>query len=114
MTRFNLTAEAASQILRSAEQQDGEPNLRVAAKRAEDGSILYGMGFDERRDQDEVLECAGVTVLIGPLSRDLLDGTSLDFVELAPGEYQFIFINPNEPDAAGGGSPSADNAHTKA
>ncbi len=61
-----------------------------------DGSIVYGMGFDDERDNDEVLECEGITVLIAPLSRDLLNGATLDFVELKPGEFQFIFINPNE------------------
>lgn len=101
--RFTVTPAAAAQIKRSAEEASGEPLLRVAAKRAADGSVEYGMGFDDLRDQDAQIECEGVRILIGPLSRELLDGATLDFVELEPGEYQFIFVNPNEatrPDAA--------------
>lgn len=94
--KFTLSAAAAQQIKRSAEEQAGEPRLRVAAKLAEDGSVEYGMGFDEERERDTQVHSRGVTVLVGPLSLALLDGASLDFVELTPGEYQFIFINPND------------------
>ena len=93
---FNVTPTAAAQILTSAQHHGNVSGLRVAAKRDADGSIVYGMGFDDERDNDEVLECEGITVLIAPLSRDLLNGATLDFVELKPGEFQFIFINPNE------------------
>ena len=29
-------------------------------------------------------------------SKILLEGTTLDYVELEPGEHQFIFMNPND------------------
>lgn len=106
---FNLTTTAAEQILRAAaEQQDIAqtlPRLRIAAK-IEGGEIVYGMGFDDERENDAVIEVAGVTLLIAPRSQELLMGATLDFVELRPGEYQFIFINPNEPAAADGGCAS--------
>ncbi|MEW6164849.1 MAG: iron-sulfur cluster biosynthesis family protein [Pseudomonadota bacterium] len=102
---LNLTPTAAEQILNAATvQQDGmqsAPCLRVAAK-IEDGEIVYGMGFDDERENDAVIEAAGVTLLIAPRSQELLAGATLDFVELKPGEFQFIFINPNEPSACGG------------
>jgi iron-sulfur cluster assembly protein len=101
---FTLTPAAAAQILRSAGHHGSAAGLRVAAKRDASGSIVYGMGFDEERDNDEVLECESITVLIAPPSRDLLDGATLDFVELSEGEFQFIFINPHdqEPKPRGG------------
>lgn len=96
---FHLTPTAAEQILRAAAaQQDGTaalPCLRVAAK-IEDGEIVYGMGFDEERENDAVIEASGVTILIAPPSQELLMDTTLDFVELKPGEFQFIFLNPDE------------------
>jgi iron-sulfur cluster assembly protein len=99
---FHLTPTAAEQILRAAnaQQDDKQPPLclRVAAK-IEDGEIVYGMGFDDERDNDAVFEVEGVTLLIAPRSQELLTGTTLDFVELKPGEFQFIFLNPNEPSA---------------
>jgi iron-sulfur cluster assembly protein len=97
---FTVTAEAARQIQHAA-QQDGieAMALRVAAKRLADGSIEYGMGFDTERDNDLQLICEGVTLLISNKSRDLLNGATLDFVELTAGQFEFIFINPNDADS---------------
>ena len=97
---FKLTSAAAEQILRAAEVQNDEPCLRVAAKIDDDGERVYGMGFDEEREDDLVVDCEGVRILISPRSQELLVGTTLDFVELKPGEFQFIFENPNEPPCA--------------
>lgn len=106
---FTLTPAAAQQIIAAAaayQQDDDEiPCLRVAAK-LEDGEIVYGMGFDEQREQDTVVESCGVTVLISPLSRDLLADATLDFVELRPGEFQFVFLHPETAPGAGGGCAS--------
>ena len=67
--------------------------LRVAAKLdADDGELVYGMGFDEEREDDLVLDVGGgVTILIAPPSQPLLENTTLDFTEVQPGEFQFIF-----------------------
>lgn len=94
---IQLTPAAAEQILRAAAAQNDAARicLRIAAK-IEAGEIAYGMGFDEAREHDAVIESAGVTLLVAPLSQPLLAGTTLDFIELRPGEFQFIFINPNE------------------
>ena len=96
---FTVTASAAEEILRAAHSQPDAvdpPMLRVAAKFGEDGEIVYGMGFDEEREHDQVVECGGLLVLIAPRSQELLDGTTLDFVALNPGEFQFIFKNPHQ------------------
>ncbi|HEX8986786.1 MAG TPA: hypothetical protein VF816_02410 [Rhodocyclaceae bacterium] len=97
---FRLTSAAAAQILRTAEVQGDEPCLRIAAKIDEDGELVYGVGFDEQREQDQVLECEGVTILISPRSQQLLAATTLDFVELRPGEFQFVFKRSDEPSCA--------------
>jgi len=99
---FKITEAAAEQIRRAAEsqQQPGEDTplgLRIAAKVDEDGELAYGMGFDEERENDVKIESCGVTLLIAPHSQNLLTGAMLDFVELNPGEFQFVFFNPNEP-----------------
>ena len=107
---FTITDTAADQILRAAENQPGDPGetpaLRIAAKVDDDGEIAYGMGFDEERDNDIKFEAHGLTVLIAPRSEELLAGATLDFVELKPGEYQFVFLNPNEPAPAASGCSS--------
>ena len=111
---FKLTADAANQIRRSA-ADTGTENLalRIAAKRRPDGGIEYGMGFDVERANDIQLLSEGITLLISHHSKDLLQGTVLDFVELDPGEFEFIFINPNDADgapAAGGAEGGAGQA----
>ncbi|NJD34765.1 MAG: iron-sulfur cluster assembly accessory protein [Betaproteobacteria bacterium] len=93
---FTLTPTAAEQIQRAAaEQPDSKtmpPMLRVAAKLDEkDGELGYGMGFDDEREDDLVIDGGGITVLISPRSQPLLENTTLDFTEVQPGEFQFIF-----------------------
>ena len=36
-------------------------------------------------------------MLVAPPSQALLSGASLDFVEVAPGEFQFVFRHPEVP-----------------
>jgi iron-sulfur cluster assembly protein len=98
---FKVTPTAAAQILNAAETQPDSPALRVAAKIDDDGEISYGMGFDEERENDQVIECEGVQLLISPRSLELLDEATLDFIELRPGEFQFIFVNPKDGACAG-------------
>ncbi len=100
---FIVTPPAAEQIKSAAQQGEAaeEPNLRIAARSLSDGSIDYGMGFDEQREFDFELVSHGVNILIGPTSRALLEGVTLDFVELEPGQFHFIFIPPQvKPDKA--------------
>ena len=90
---ISLTDAAARQILLAAEQAGmEEPLLRVAARYDDDADrIEYGMGFDDRREQDEEIECQGVIVLVSPTSRAQLEGTVLDYVEVEPTEFRFVF-----------------------
>lgn len=82
MTRkLVITARAAQEIRRAAAAGGAEEMaLRVAAKREADGSVLLGIGFDAERTRDDVIETAGVTLLVSEHSRDLLEGMMLDFV----------------------------------
>ncbi len=83
---LTLTPEAASQIREAAARSGAaEAALRVAARRETDGSIVYGMGFDEPREGDMPLDVDGIQLLIAPPSQALLQATRLDFVELEPG-----------------------------
>jgi iron-sulfur cluster assembly protein len=58
---------------------------------------MYAMGFDESSMEDELIRSGGVTVVIAPKEKALLQGTVLDYVELEPGDFKFIFMNPNDP-----------------
>lgn len=95
---ITITPEAAKQILHSAEATNSKSmHLRIAVRHEEDGTFVYGMGFDEMGEDDVLLASEGVNVLVSNASKDFLMGATLDFVEISPGEHQFIFINPNDP-----------------
>lgn len=104
---IKVTAQAAEQIRQAATQNDAEALfLRIAARRGVDGSIQYGMGFDEQNEDDLLVDSEGVTVIVAPGHEELLSGAVLDFVELNPGDFRFIFINPNDTGGSSCGSSS--------
>jgi iron-sulfur cluster assembly protein len=80
--KLAITARAAQEVRRAAAAGGAEGMaLRVAAKREDDGSVLLGIGFDAERTNDDLIETAGVTLLVSHHSRDLLEDMVLDFVE---------------------------------
>ncbi len=93
---ITVTSQAAEQIARSAAQTGGGC-LRLAARLGEKGLIEYGMGFDEKGEGDAEFVSNDITILVSPGSVELLAGATLDYVELNPGEWRFIFLNPNDP-----------------
>ncbi len=96
---ITITPEAAEQIKASATQQGIEDlPLRVAARKTEDGNIEYAMGFADQTGADDVsFNSEGIDVVVAPGSALLLKGAVMDFVEIEPGEQNFIFSNPNDP-----------------
>ena len=105
---FQLTPTAAQEILTAAARSDAAGlALRVAARQVADGSIEYGLGFDEERDDDLATRFGELTVLVGSPSRPLLEGTVLDFVEVAPGRFDFVFIGADALPAPGCGTGAA-------
>lgn len=105
---ITLTPQAAKQVRIAAEQGDmANMALRLAAKQNPDGSLDYGMGFDEVQDDDMVFQCEGIEVVFAPQYGPLLKDAVLDYVEIEPGQYHFIFQNPNDancsPSGEGGG-----------
>lgn len=96
---ITVTSAAAAQIRSAAKQGHMEGMaLRIAAQRSADGTIQYAMGFDDSaRSDDTRFTCEGIELVIASTSTILLDGTTLDYVELEPGRSEFIFMNPNDP-----------------
>ncbi len=90
---FNVTEAAARELIAAAQRsQAGDLALRVAARRADDGSIEYGMGFDEQRVDDHALDVSGLRLLVGAPSRALLADTLLDYAEVEVGRFAFAFV----------------------
>ena len=95
---ITITPAAAAQIKLSAEQGKTEGmSLRIAATRNEDNSIHYGMGFDDSKEDDITVPADDVELIVSASSAELLKNTTIDFVELEPEKFQFIFLNPNDP-----------------
>jgi len=94
---FKVTPQAAEQV-KAAAEQGGTVGmaLRLAAQQRPDGSIDYRMGFDEGTDDDIRFSSEGVQIVIAPEYVPLLDAATLDFVALEAGDYQFVFLNPND------------------
>ncbi|GMQ92298.1 MAG: hypothetical protein BMS9Abin11_1620 [Gammaproteobacteria bacterium] len=95
---ITLTEAAAKQILKSAKKTEAdEMYLRIAAKNEDDGTIEYGMGFDDIGEEDMLVKSSGIRVIIAPPAQLLLKDTVIDYVELEPDQFHFIFKNPNDP-----------------
>ena len=95
---ITISQAAARQIRRTADSGHMEElALRIAASRNPDGSIGYQMGFDEIAPDDVLVNARGVDVVLRKDDKALLNGMTLDYVELEPGDFQFIFLNPNDP-----------------
>ena len=96
---ISITPTAARQVRESARQgqMEGMP-LRIAAMRNPDGSIHYAMGFDDKQlEHDNRFNSEGIEIVVADTSMPLLTGTVIDYVEIEPGKFEFIFLNPNDP-----------------
>ena len=92
---IKITDAAAAQIRVANNNPDVfDMILRVAAYQEDDGGVNYGMGFDQEREADEHLVINGIELLIAASSTPYLQGVTLDFVEMTPGDLRFIFIPP--------------------
>lgn len=101
---ITITKIAAEQI-RNAAVQSGADNmaLRIAAKITPAGMLEFGMGFDEERENDQIVDSWGISVLISEHSKELLDDVTVDFAEVAPGENGFVFMKAASPDSESAG-----------
>ena len=101
MKDISVTEIAAQQIKKSAlEVQADNLPLRIAATKQADGSIHYGMGFDDvgnSKGEDLSYTSHGVDIVVANSSYELLKGTVIDYVELEPKQFHFVFLNPNDP-----------------
>lgn len=101
---ISLTKEAAEAVRASA-QQSGAENmaLRIAARVNQAGMLEFGMGFDDERTNDSIVESWGVSLLINAESAPMLDDVTIDFSEVSPGEHRFVFMKASAGGCGSGG-----------
>jgi iron-sulfur cluster assembly protein len=94
---FDITSAAIAELRAAAMRSQAEGMaLRIAARELADGTVEYGMGFDDEREHDESADFQGLTVLLGARSRPYLAGKLLDYAEVAPGRLDFVFMAQND------------------
>ena len=98
---IEVTQAAAEQIKKAALESKLENTpLRIAVTRQDDDSFHYGLGFDDvgnNSEKDHAFKSNGVEIVVAHSSYELLNGTTLDYIELEPKQFHFVFLNPNDP-----------------
>jgi len=100
-----FTDSAAAKVRELIEEEGNEAlKLRVFVTGGGCSGFQYGFTFDEEvADDDTILEKAGVTLLIDPMSFQYLSGAEIDYTEGLEGS-QFVIKNPNATSTCGCGS----------
>jgi len=100
---ITLTDSAVKQIraLQAEKAGDGQL-LRIFVEAGGCSGFEYGMSFDQRKDEDEVLEDNGIRFLVDPTSLEYLDGSEVDFDDGLSGKG-FEVRNPNASSTCGCG-----------
>jgi iron-sulfur cluster assembly protein len=89
---ITLTPAAARQIRQSAGVgEDDAVSLRIAARAGADGGIEFGLGFDEHRTGDSEVVTEGITLLVAAPSREMVADKIIDYLEVEPGDFRFVF-----------------------
>jgi len=94
MITVTETANDQIEISRSEANLPDLP-LRIEIQVQKDGSFHYIMGFDDNINAGDS-KVEGSNIIYNEASKPLIEGMTLDFVEL-DGKNQFIFLNPNDP-----------------
>ena len=102
-TLVALTENAIKQIraLRKDQDDAGKP-LRVYVEAGGCSGMQYGMAFDDKHDDDALVEQDGVEVVIDPMSASFLKGSVIDYIDSLQGSG-FQIKNPNVHSSCGCG-----------
>lgn len=101
---ITLTDSAANAVNRFIESSGKDVlGLRIKIEGGGCSGFQYAMRLESTLDpEDELIECAGVNMVLDTASKDLLNGVTVDFVETLDGSG-FKFENPNATASCGCG-----------
>ncbi|MEW6302092.1 MAG: iron-sulfur cluster assembly accessory protein [Verrucomicrobiota bacterium] len=99
-----LTDDAVNQIktILSSEPENAGKHLRIYVERGGCSGLQYGMVFDEKRDNDHVVDFNGVCVLVDEFSANYVRGATVDYSDSLTGGG-FKIVNPNARQSCGCG-----------
>ncbi len=96
---IKITDIAAQQIRKAIKPDEAKTvSLRLAVMRNADGSFHYAMGIDDQNYEDDLkLQSNNINIVVNSAMLGMIKNMTLDYVELEKGQYNFIFLNPNDP-----------------
>ena len=103
MTNLSLTPSAAKRVAFIAAKQGKPAVLRLAVDGGGCAGFSYRFEMGSVADDDTQVQTDGVTLVVDPVSLDLLDGAQVDYVENMGGSA-FKVTNPNAASGCGCGS----------
>jgi len=103
MCMLSFTDKSVAQIrqLEAEKAKEGQL-LRIFVDAGGCSGFEYGMSFDEKKEEDKVLESNGVSFLIDETSLEYLNGSVVDFDDGLNGKG-FDIQNPNANSTCGCG-----------
>lgn len=102
---ISLTTKAADKVKGILEQEKEslpQGGLRIYVQGGGCSGFQYGMVLDEPAEGDEILELAGIKVIVDPMSLRYLDGAEVDYKDDLLGGG-FAIKNPNATSTCGCG-----------
>lgn len=99
-------SDSAATRVKQLIEEEGNANLKLRVFVTGGGcsGFQYGFTFDENSQEgDVVVENAGVTLVVDPMSFQYLDGAEIDYKTGLEGS-QFVVNNPNATTTCGCGS----------
>ncbi len=104
MSSLTLTPAAAKRVAWIAEKQAKPAVLRLSVEGGGCSGFQYKFDLSEGAESDDLVsETDGVTLVVDPISLDLVSGSVVDFVE-SLGGAAFRVENPNAAAGCGCGS----------
>jgi iron-sulfur cluster assembly accessory protein len=101
--RISITEKAAQKVKVAMEKQGkADFALRLFVSGGGCSGFQYGLAFDRKNDDDQLIESYGVSVIVDQESAKYLDGSEIDYEESVMGEG-FKVNNPNATETCGCG-----------
>jgi iron-sulfur cluster assembly protein len=81
-----------------AKEENKGFKLRLAAMKKDNKDFQYALGFDDNiTKNDKILNIDEIEVIMSNVSFEICDGMTIDYVELEKNQFNFIFLNPKDP-----------------
>ena len=103
VSQISLSPSAAKRVAFIADKQGKPAVLRLAVDGGGCAGFSYRFSLGEPEEGDAVTTTDGVTLVVDPVSLDLVDGSQVDYVEELGGA-SFKVTNPNAASGCGCGS----------